>query len=230
MVFYDADISLTVTEGIAKTHPTATFTKNTEHPECYDMTVTGMNSAYQYAMFFSENGNIVNDWSIFANPTTWLAGISAYIEKGYYRIREISDITITDSKTAAYSFADTSDWLRALDNTNTNIPIGNAGINAYLLSLNPDETYHVASFDTPLYHVKFYDLDVYDTICAYFDTQTSVFSGKYTGSLTEAMDVCYVRVEIVQQANGTVDYCVEKFSGGGNMEMTRYMIDMGTFN
>ena len=183
------------------------------------MTVADMNSDYQYAMFFSENGNIVNDWSIFANPTTWLAGISAYIEEGYYRLRELSDITITDSKTASYSFADTSDWLRSWDNFN--IPIGNADLNSYLLSLNPDETSKVSDSH---YQVVFNNLGVYDTICAYFDSQTSVFNNKYTASTTVAMDANAVFAEIIRHDDGSEHYSIQKFSGGGNMEWSDYYL------
>ena len=118
--FYDDTISLTVTEGTAKTQPTATFFKSVVDPRCYDMTVSGTDSVCQYAMFFSMDGISANDWSTFnTSAGTWVEGISEYIEDGYYRIREVSDIAVADSKTASYSFADTSDWLCGCDSIQT---------------------------------------------------------------------------------------------------------------
>lgn len=107
---YDLDMSLAIKRGESKSHPTPIFTIN-ENGKCYDMVVEGEDVAFQYAMFFSEDGQTIKDFSpYYAEGDTWAEKITPYIESGYYRIREVSDIVISDAQSASYTIADTTDW------------------------------------------------------------------------------------------------------------------------
>ena len=107
---YDLDMSLAIKRGESKSHPTPIFTIN-ENGKCYDMVVEGEDVAFQYAMFFSEDGQTIKAFSsYYAEGDTWVEKITPYIESGYYRIREVSDIVISDAQSASYTIADTTDW------------------------------------------------------------------------------------------------------------------------
>lgn len=109
---YDLDMSLAIKRGESKSHPTPIFTIN-ENGKCYDMVVEGEDVAFQYAMFFSEDGQTIKDFSpYYAEGDTWAEKITPYIESGYYRIREVSDIVISDAQSASYTIADTTDWMQ----------------------------------------------------------------------------------------------------------------------